>query len=213
MNTLAIYHKRITRSLRGCSLQPSLGLSLFEEGYCLDLFGFLISLPFLDRFAYEPHEIMESWGVKYFDNSVHLNWGRHYRIFWMPWLRERVEEEVQRYDGSWAKKTHQWNGDEPDKRGIRSYSYRYMLRSGEVQRVNANVYVDRSRYVWRCLRKLPLFWPLWAWEQYIEVEFSAEVGERAGSWKGGCIGCGYKMLPGETAEQTLRRMERERKFR
>ena len=48
--------------------------------------------------------------------------------------------------------------------------------------------------------------------QSISVEFNDEVGERSGSWKGGCIVCGYEMLPGETPEQTLRRMERERVF-
>jgi hypothetical protein len=44
------------------------------------------------------------------------------------------------------------------------------------------------------------------------VEFDREVGERSGTWKGGCIGCGYKMLPGETIAQAIRRMEAERVF-
>jgi hypothetical protein len=44
------------------------------------------------------------------------------------------------------------------------------------------------------------------------VVFSAEVGERSGSWKGGCIGCGYDLLPDELPEECLRRMERDRKF-
>lgn len=46
----------------------------------------------------------------------------------------------------------------------------------------------------------------------IDVQFSDEVGERTGSWKGGTIGCGYNMLPGESPLDTLRRMEAERKF-
>jgi len=44
------------------------------------------------------------------------------------------------------------------------------------------------------------------------VKFSDEVGERTGSWKGGVIGTGSEMRPGESPEQCLRRMERERKF-
>jgi hypothetical protein len=39
-----------------------------------------------------------------------------------------------------------------------------------------------------------------------------EVGEEAGSWKGGVLGCGYTLLPNETPLQCLRRMEKERKF-
>jgi len=49
-------------------------------------------------------------------------------------------------------------------------------------------------------------------KQSIDVSFSGEVGERSGSWKGGTIACGYTMLPDESAENTLRRMERDRKF-
>lgn len=47
---------------------------------------------------------------------------------------------------------------------------------------------------------------------YIEVEFNKEVGSMKGSWKGGCLACNYNMLPGESAYDTLKRMERERKF-
>ena len=46
----------------------------------------------------------------------------------------------------------------------------------------------------------------------IDIDFNDEVGEETGSWKGGCTGCGYTMLDGELPEQTLRRMEKERKF-
>lgn len=47
----------------------------------------------------------------------------------------------------------------------------------------------------------------------IDIRFSAEVGSRAGSWKGGTIGCSYEMNPGETPEHTLRRMQAVRRFR
>lgn len=47
----------------------------------------------------------------------------------------------------------------------------------------------------------------------IDVEFDKEVGERTGSWKGGVLGCGWGLLPGETPYECLKRMERERLFR
>lgn len=46
----------------------------------------------------------------------------------------------------------------------------------------------------------------------IDIKFSEEVGSRKGSWKGGTVGCGYDLLPGETPEECLKRMERERSF-
>lgn len=48
--------------------------------------------------------------------------------------------------------------------------------------------------------------------RYIEIEFDGEVGKGKGSWKGGCVGCSYNLLPGETPEECIKRMERERKF-
>lgn len=63
---------RTKRSLRGCRLRPSLKLVLFEEGYCLDLLGFLISLPFMDRWHRYPTEICDSWGLYYMDSALVL---------------------------------------------------------------------------------------------------------------------------------------------
>jgi hypothetical protein len=210
----AIYRRRISRSLEGCRPHLSLGLCLFREEYCLDLFGFLIALPFLDRWVFEPHEIMESWRITTCDGSVQFNWGRHCKVIWLPWCRERVQHEVRRPDGSWAPYVGSYERDkEPDGRGLFYYPYEYALRSGEVQRATATVYVERNRYVWRLFRKTPLFWWLWRWGYCIAIEFDREMGERAGSWKGGTVGCYWELRKGESPEQALRRMEREREFR
>lgn len=90
-----------------------------------------------------------------------------------------------------------------------SHDYTYVLRSGEAQDVGATITVQewetRRRWLWWC--------PLGARvRRSIDVKFSGEVGERAGSWKGGTVGCGWDMLPGELPVHALRRMERERKF-
>lgn len=88
------------------------------------------------------------------------------------------------------------------------YAYTYNLKDGTVQDVMAKIHVERR--VWRMR-----WWPLLPFSKSsttISVDFSGEVGEGTGSYKGGTIGCGYDMLPGETPCDTLRRMERERKF-
>lgn len=87
-----------------------------------------------------------------------------------------------------------------------TYDYSYVLKSGEIQHRKATVCMERRQWhrkwlPWIKLRK-----------QSIDIMFDKEVGERSGSWKGGVMGCGYGMLPAETMEQTLRRMESERVF-
>jgi len=99
--------------------------------------------------------------------------------------------------------------DEAKLRSSESHPYVYRLQSGEEQCVTATIGVDRME--WRAR-----WWPL-IWRKRVVtsiwVEFSSEVGEGSGSWKGGCTGCGYELKPGETALECLRRMERERKFK
>lgn len=232
MSVLAIYKKRIRRSLRGCSFKPSFRLCLFEEGFCFDLFGFLIALPFLDRLAREPYELMESWGVylngvesQWKFDSIVLCWGDHTKFLHMPWEWKHIKHEVRRADGSWVPFVGGWEvgrdiknkdgqvvikgGKEPDGREELSFPYRYVLRSGEIQERIATVHVERRE--WR--RKWTYWFPFFAKRrQSIDVRFDNEVGERTGSWKGGVVGCGYTMLPNETPEMTLRRMEQERIF-
>lgn len=86
-----------------------------------------------------------------------------------------------------------------------THPYHYKLKSGQVQERTATIKAETRRWTrpwfpWSMTRKT------------IDVQFSDEVGERSGSWKGGTIGCGYEMNRGETPVETLRRMERERAF-
>ena len=92
-----------------------------------------------------------------------------------------------------------------------SFPYRYRLRSGEVQVRTATVTGERMAWAWRLPWKVGVFWPRKV-RTSIWVKFSGEVGEETGSYKGGVTGCGSALLPGETPEQCLRRMERERTF-
>ena len=100
---------------------------------------------------------------------------------------------------SWAHKEHKILSEKE------THSYRYVLKSGEVQERQATINAE--------LRRWSRWWiPFKKVVRSIDVTFSDEVGERSGSWKGGCIGCGYEMLPNERPVDTLRRMEHERKF-
>jgi hypothetical protein len=194
---------------------------LFEEQFCLHLFGYFIPLVFMDRWHREPYEIMESWGVYYHYRSIWFCWGHRSKSFHLPWDFTHIKHEVRRPDGTWVPYVGSWevkqpnrtplvgDGKEPDGRWEELYPYHYVLKSGEVQERMATVYVERREWRWRWFTWLP--WPRKR-SLSIYVDFSDEVGERTGSWKGGAVGCGYEMKKGETPLDTLRRMESERKF-
>lgn len=213
MGSKSGFFERTRRSLRGCTMKPSLRLCLFEEGYDISLLGFLIALPFMDRWHREPRDIMESWGVYYSDSALVLCWGDKTKFIHMPWQWDHCLCEVRRADGSWVKKVASYENLPPDGREYQTFPYRYVCDNGEVQEVMATVHVERRTWTWRWFKWLRLPFPKMT-RQSIDVSFSGEVGDRAfTSWKGGCIGCGWDMRFGETMEQTLKRMESERRFR
>jgi hypothetical protein len=153
----------------------------------------------------------QQWGFSHCDDGIHFHWNERTEIWNIPYLHKiHQRHEVRLADGSWVPFVGSWERNKtPDGRETFTLPYTYILKRGEVQNRTATVFVERR--AWR---------PKWfTWtsifekeRQTIDVDFSDEVGERTGSWKGGCVGCGYEMLPTETPEQTLRRMERERIF-
>ena len=191
--------------------QPSLSLCLFGDDthFSLNLFGMFIPLPCLGRFAYEPEEIMDQWGISYVGSAICLKWGSKHKFIHMPWSYDHIRCDVRKPDGTWTKELNSWDGKGEDGRCTGEYDYKYTLKNGEVQERKATVYVERREWRQKWLKWTPLFALV---KTSIEVEFNGEVGERSGSWKGGCTGCGYNILPNETPEQALRRMENERKF-
>lgn len=80
-----------------------------------------------------------------------------------------------------------------------------ILIIGLVQSCIATVYGDEMEFRIRCAKWLP--WPRKI-RRAINVNFSAQLGEGVGSWKGGVLGTGYAWKPGETMRQALRKMER-----
>lgn len=135
-------------------------------------------------------------------------WIRGWKSFDFPWAFNFWKREVlhksgwrkeERGDDFWDKE--KWKNDIV----LESHPYTYTLKSGEKQERIATIYQEK-RY-WRRWFNLHT-----KCKHFIEIEFSDEVGERSGSWKGGCIGCGYEVRKGETALECLRRMEKERTF-
>jgi len=133
-----------------------------------------------------------TYGFQFYSDLLWIRYGKSNgtrndpsKTFYMPW--------------AWTFREHKVL-TEPE-----THPYTYILKSGEVQTRTATI-TEETR-----------LWDRWwipnrQFIRSIDVTFNDEVGERSGSWKGGCMGCSYPMQPGETPIDALRRMERERKF-
>lgn len=180
----------------------------------LDFLGFRLFYNFADIEG-------RAYGFSFYDSSnalvIHWGYGSGFNIGpeggfskWirMPWDYEHKVTRIIAKNGKWIDSL----GWELDKLVIKKeeFPYTYTLKSGEIQNRTAKVSVNRMVWLWRMFHKFNIGPKID--RTSIDVEFSDEVGERTGSWKGGTTGCSYEMKKGETPEQALRRMELERKF-
>lgn len=182
-----------------------------------------VKLPFLP--TREPKDMMDQWGFSWDwadrGADVHLHWRERTKILHLPWSwGSCVRWEMLCPDGTWGKYVSLWKRKEGDPQpATAAYPYRYVCRDGRVQNVTATIEVHEMEWRWAIARLLHTPWPRRI-DRSISVDFSAVgddkdfdgIGERAGSYKGGTIGCGYSMRPGEMPEECLRRMQRDRKF-
>jgi len=205
----------------------ALALCKFEEHWYLHIHLIYINIFItLWRTRVEPEEMMESWGfsVPFGPSDVHFNWGNASKIVHMPWAWEWHRTSTLAPDGkSWIHELAPHTGREKigqpalvdwfSRCDLPHWTYeapyRYVLKSGEVQERKATISVEEREWRWRWFSGLA--WPRKV-QRTISIEFDGEVGERSGSWKGGCTGCGYELRPTESPLDCLRRMEAERKF-
>jgi hypothetical protein len=147
------------------------------------------------------------WGFDFSrEFGMIFRWGMTYKSYSWPFHVFTYSYEFLAVDGSWYKVLSRDQKPEPQQE---VHAYAYQLQNGTIQERVATVSQRRHVLARHILHKLGLPKRI---KNSIDVHFNGEVGERTGSWKGGCIGCSYNLRDSETPLQSLRRMERERKF-
>lgn len=186
----------------------------------LIFFTLIIVLPIWSNHTQEC--VPPKWGIAYHGDIfwIHtggkgnMNGGNKWITIHMPWQWDWVRTSVLRKDTTWEHETKNneksfWKDKWKDIIWEETHPYTYTLRSGKVQNRLATIRVEEREWRWRGLRWLPHPNRI---KKTIAIEFNGEVGEKTGSWKGGCTGCSFKLQSDETPLQSLRRMEKERIF-
>lgn len=159
------------------------------------------------------------FGFYYHANSLVLCWNMTKKFIHMPWTYEWMRTSRLLKDGTWenevrggkrkeySKERDQW---ELENLWSETHHYTYVCDSGTIQDdIEATIKVEEREWRQKWLMWIKIGRKV---SKDIAVEFNNEVGNQRGSWKGGCLGCGYNMKKNETPVQTLRRMRRERSF-
>lgn len=158
------------------------------------------------------------YGVYYHESVFWFMYGKDkVKSIRLPFYYDWIRTSYMKKDGTWLNETK--NNKDVDYYNkqkwkdvllIESHPYNYKLNNGNIQNRVANISVIEREWRMKIFKFTKLFNRT---RKVIDIEFDDEVGEKTGSWKGGCLGCSYEILKGETPEQTLRRMEKERIFK
>lgn len=156
-----------------------------------------------------------NYKLYYFESTFWIIFGRKTVGIDMPWFPEWIRTSYLLDNGGWYHETRlsrdERRRDEQQDvpKLFERHGYTYRLKNWEVQSMWARISVEEREWRPKWFKWTKLFAKI---SKTISVEFDSEIGEVAGSWKGGCTGCSYEILEGETPLMALRRMERERKF-
>ena len=183
-----------------CGKETELGFSIHDSTFYLYTFSFRNEWNSRDPWWRKGWSWSFPWTYDWYSTEVLDNspMGRQESL-WIDKRRKGKKGDVfaRMHDQDAVSKTVQ-----------KTWPYRYVRKNGEVQEREATIHAERM--TWRMK-----WWPLLPFTKSstsICVKFNEEIGEGVSSWKGGCVGSGYNMLPDETPFQCLARMERERKF-
>lgn len=116
------------------------------------------------------------YGFYFFDGDLWVGWGKLHCIT-MPWRLQHVQTLYLDTHGVWVKT--------PQVKHVIKVPFTYHTRLGQTQERVATLTFSEWYGRPRALRWTKLFEQRCA---YISIEFNAEVGDEAGSWKGGVLG-------------------------
>lgn len=193
--------------------RPRINIQLF-------FFRLTLILPFRNKWTDECD--CPKWGISWYHSTLwfhlggkgNMNGGSKWYTIHAPWDWDWVRTSYLRKDGTWENESKgnrkDFYKDHWDEvLWSEKYPYTYTLKSGEVQNRIAKVRVEEMEWRWHWFKWLDFGSKK---RRSIDIDFDGEVGEGTGSWKGGTVGCGYDLREGETPLESLRRMEKDRKF-
>jgi hypothetical protein len=166
-------------------------------------------------YYFEEHA--REYGFSYsYEGAIHVHYGPQTHssdttrsdVWSLPWANWRFVR-MSYYDLSgkhwWTEpKGMPWEERHAKEAECPSTSFEFLDFDGE--RIQATTHIEErewlfgtGRFKWLSLFRKPLI------RRSLDIEFSKETGKRKGSWKGGTIGTGIDMLPGELHESAFRR--------
>lgn len=158
------------------------------------------------------------YGFHFFEGAVHVHYGAQThdgsttksKVYFLPWKAWRhVRQSFYGLEGEHFATVPErprvsWAAFDAIKNACPKVRFAFEDYDGE--RLTATTHIEESEWL------AGEGWFRWlSWFRHpkvcrtLQIEFSGETGKEKGSWKGGTIGTGIEMLPGELHEAAFRR--------
>lgn len=204
----------------------------FGTGEGDDAIAIRLAIPYIFQFYISLDKLIRckecECGIAIYDNSISFSlisytnesnsrdpWYRKSQYFDFPWKYQWYKTEILSLDrkkvifedvkGCKLNESFSKRQEAEQKVSI-TLPYRYIRNNGDIQNVNATVCICRITHR---MKWVPFVKKDWT---FLDIKFDKEIGEGVDTWKGGVLGCSFAMLPNETPEQCLRRMEKEVRY-
>lgn len=184
----------------------------------ISMFGWhsLFRLPWRGKTKNDWYYGEKTYGISCHDNALFFHWGHNLKAWELPFVSYGGCIRWEIYSGLrehyHLNRKEDWQTYSYMDKNIKDHPAIWMYDytdSYDGSVIPCKIYVEEQEWRPKWLR----WTKKWAHiKRCIKVDFDEEVGSRKGSWKGGCLGCGYEMLPGEDPIDCIKRMEKERQF-
>lgn len=142
------------------------------------------------------------YGIQTWDGDNTKSWCKHFP--WKQW--DCVRHSIYSPDGTHFATEERRKWDEFYEAKQRCPASKFRFKDYDGEEITATCIIEEREWHrgegW--FKWLRHFYPARV-RRTLNIEFSSEVGTEKGSWKGGTIGTGIKMLADETPEQAFRR--------
>lgn len=155
-------------------------------------------------YIFEGHHFVVKYGAQTDDSKTEKSWGCFLPFNDWRHVRRSLYDLRGDHFFSEGEKHARWEAMDAVKKACPKAVFEFDDFDG--QRIKATTMIEERewRFGTKWCRWLSLFRAPRV-RRYLDIEFSEEVGTEKGSWKGGTLGHGIEMLPGELHEAAFRR--------
>mgnify|MGYP000863721478 CR=1 FL=1 len=156
-----------------------------------------------------PDGFVQIWhGAQTNDSTTDKVWCTH--LPWTQWRHVRTSYYGLNGEHFWTEPKHvrgqTWDHQAVWDKRDECPTAKFLIEDYDGQKITATTRIEEREWLlgekwckWLSWFSKPRIW------RSLDIDFSAEVGTEKGSWKGGLMGTGIEMLPGELHEQAFRR--------